>query len=99
MRTTCWAGAALVLVAALGWALAANRPATAAPGDRGADAAADAGAAGGAAAPRVGARCTVYLRGDAAGVAFADRVADLGNLIGVGGTIEAADAQWLVVKE
>ena len=48
---------------------------------------------------RTGTRCTVYLRGDASGAAFGDRVSDLGNLIAIGGTIEAADAQWLVVKE
>jgi hypothetical protein len=83
----------LVLLAALIWGLSENRRAAAA-GDR--DAAAGAAAS---TAPKVGKPATVYLRGDASGIAFGDRVPGLGNLISLHGTIEAADAQWLVVKE
>src|SRR5437763_5133491 len=95
-RRACWAYgtcAALVLLAALAWGLAGNRRAAAA-GDRD-----GAGAGPAPTAPQVGKTATVYLRGDASGIAFGDRVPGLGNLLSLRGTIEAADAQWLVVKE
>jgi hypothetical protein len=44
-----------------------------------------------------GAHVTVFLRGDASGVAFADRSAD-GFLIGREGKIVSVDDKWLVLE-
>src|SRR5690242_12198115 len=49
--------------------------------------------------PAAGAACVVYLRGDAAGMSYHDRIADLGNLIVRRGTVVRADDTWLVLKD
>ncbi|HZL37648.1 MAG TPA: hypothetical protein VFC78_20185 [Tepidisphaeraceae bacterium] len=49
--------------------------------------------------PPSGSSCVVYLRGDAAGVAFHDRIADLGNLISRKGTVVRAEDAWLVLRD
>lgn len=52
----------------------------------------------GSGGPRVGDACVVYLRGDASGAAFHDRVPDLGNLITVRGKLTDVDGAWLVLR-
>ena len=49
--------------------------------------------------PGPGQVCTVYLRGDATGAHFNDRLPDLGNLISRRGTLEAINAEWLLLKD
>ena len=51
------------------------------------------------AGPKAGQTCTVYLRGDATGVGFRDRVPDLANLIQRTGKVVSVDSKWLVLKE
>lgn len=56
------------------------------------------GAGGGAFSMiEAGAQVTVFLRGDASGVAFADRSAD-GFLIGREGKIVSVDDKWIVLE-
>jgi hypothetical protein len=49
--------------------------------------------------PAAGTLCRVYLRGDAAGTAYHDRIADVGNLIVRHGTFQSSDANWIVLKD
>jgi hypothetical protein len=49
--------------------------------------------------PRAGSKCVVYLRGDAAGAAWHDRVVDLDSLISRKGTFVRADGDWVVLNE
>ena len=51
------------------------------------------------AGPRAGSKCVVYLRGDAAGAAWHDRIVDLDNLISRKGTLVSADGAWVVLNE
>jgi hypothetical protein len=91
MRSVSWAVAAGVLLAALagvGWETARH---AAAARDEPA-------AAGPAVAPLTGRPCTVVLRGDASGVAFKDRLPDLGNMVRLSGTLTDADDRWLALK-
>ena len=54
---------------------------------------------GGGEAPREGAACRVYLRGDAAGMSVHDRVIDLDNLISRSGKFVRSDGAWVVLKD
>ena len=53
---------------------------------------------GGAALPQPGTPCKVFLRGDAAGIAWHDRIADLGSLITREGTYVGADEAWVTIR-
>ncbi|HEX4123389.1 MAG TPA: hypothetical protein VHY37_01580 [Tepidisphaeraceae bacterium] len=46
----------------------------------------------------LGASCSVYLRGDAAGLSVHDRVMDLSSLPVLKGTLEAGGDHWIVLK-
>ena len=49
--------------------------------------------------PERGAACQVYLRGDASGMAWHDRIPDVSNLITRKGTFVSADNNWLVLRD
>lgn len=53
---------------------------------------------GGAALPQSGTPCKVFLRGDAAGIAWHDRIADLGSLITREGTYVGSDEAWVTIR-
>ena len=78
---------------AIAFATLTSRPSLAQP-----DPKAEPAAAAGEGGPRVGDACVVYLRGDASGAAFHDRVPDLGNLITVRGHLTGVDGAWLILK-
>lgn len=94
MRKTGWGVAVAVIVAAVmlaGWMTdLRGRPAP----DEG-NAPAVAPNAGG---PRPGDRCTVYLRGDATGAVYHDRVAAVGNLVSRHGSVVRTDGSWFVLS-
>jgi hypothetical protein len=49
--------------------------------------------------PEVGESCIIYLRGDASGAGFHDRLTDLGNLISRKGTVVAVAGEWVAIKD
>jgi hypothetical protein len=53
---------------------------------------------GGAVLPPAGAPCKVFLRGDASGMAWHDRIADVGSLITREGTYVGADESWVTIR-
>jgi hypothetical protein len=80
-------------VAAPGMILAALVALTTRPG-----AAGPAGEGNAEAGLRPGDRCVVYLRGDATGVAYPDRIAAVGNLAARRGSLVKIDDSWLVLR-